>query len=175
MALILVGGAVRTGKSSFALRRARRAGTRLVYVATATAGDDEMRARIARHRAERGDAFATVEEPLDVPAALARAAAEADAVVLDCITLWLSNLLAADLPDADILARVDAVAAGPAAIIAVTNEVGMGIVPATPLGRRFRDLAGAAHQRLAARADEIYLATVGTILQIRPIVGEVRW
>ncbi|RMH44941.1 MAG: bifunctional adenosylcobinamide kinase/adenosylcobinamide-phosphate guanylyltransferase [Deltaproteobacteria bacterium] len=169
--LALIGGGARSGKSAFALARATAAGPRRVYVATATAGDDEMRARIARHRAERGDAFVTVEAPRDVAAAL-RAAPPCDAVVVDCLTLWLANCLAAGAADADVLAEADdliAAARGiPALVVVVTNEVGMGVVPPTPLGRRFRDLAGWVHQRVAAAADELYLAALGSVLRLRP-------
>ena len=167
--LILVGGGARSGKSAFALDRARRAGRRRVYVATAEPGDDEMRERIARHRAERGDDLETIEEPLDLAAALRRSAA-ADVVVVDCLTLWLANLLVrGDAPE-EVLARLDEALAAPRApcAIVVTNEVGMGIVPDSPLGRAFRDLAGRAHQRLAAAADEIHVAILGTVLRVRP-------
>jgi adenosylcobinamide kinase/adenosylcobinamide-phosphate guanylyltransferase len=167
--LVLVGGGARSGKSAFALDRARRAGTRRIYVATAEPGDDEMRERIERHRAERGGDLETIEEPLDLAAALRRSAT-ADVVVVDCLTLWLANrLLRGDAP-AQVLEQLDralAVPRAPCAIV-VTNEVGMGIVPDTPLARAFRDLAGRAHQRLAAAADEIHVALLGTVLRIRP-------
>lgn len=167
--LVLVGGGARSGKSAFALARARRAGERRVYVATAEAGDDEMRARIARHRAERGPDLETIEEPLDLAGALRRSAS-ADVVVVDCLTLWLANrLLREEAPEA-VLARLDEALAAPRApcAIVVTNEVGMGIVPESPLARAFRDLAGRAHQRLAAAADEIHVAILGTVLRLRP-------
>jgi len=175
--LILIGGGVRSGKSGFAHRLALRLGDRRAYIATAEARDEEMRARIERHRAERGDAFATVEEPIELARALAGAEG-AEVVVVDCLTLWLSNLLGAGESDDRILARVDqvvgAVAGGSATAIVVTNEVGMGVVPPSELGRRFRDVAGFAHQRLSAAADEIYWAVLGTILRVRPSALEVR-
>jgi adenosylcobinamide kinase/adenosylcobinamide-phosphate guanylyltransferase len=169
--LILIGGGVRSGKSRFAVAYARRLGPARVFLATAQAFDDEMRARIARHREERAGDFVTVEEPAALPEALGRCG-DADVVVIDCLTLWLSNLLCADVAPEEIVRRVDALAAAAAArsapTLVVTNEVGMGIVPETPLGRAFRDLAGTAHQRLAAASDEIYAALLGTILRLHP-------
>jgi adenosylcobinamide kinase / adenosylcobinamide-phosphate guanylyltransferase len=167
---ILVGGGARSGKSRFALGYARRLGARRAFVATAGGLDDEMRARIASHRAERGDAFTTVEAPVDLPGALAEL--NADVVVVDCLTLWLSNLLVAAMPEPAIDARVEALATVLARrrfhALVVSNEVGMGVVPETPLGRAFRDLTGRAHQRLARGADEIYLAAMGVLLRVHP-------
>ena len=171
MTLILVGGGVRSGKSAFALARARVLGTRRVFVATAQAYDREMTDRIERHREERGDAFCTIEEPLELARTLA-GLRDIDVAVVDCLTLWLSNLLLRDLSLSQILARVDEVAAIFAQrayhAIVVTNEVGMGIVPETPLGRAFRDVSGLAHQRLARVADEIHVAILGAVLRIKP-------
>jgi adenosylcobinamide kinase/adenosylcobinamide-phosphate guanylyltransferase len=169
--LILVGGGVRSGKSAFALARARRFGQRLAFVATAQAFDDEMRARIAAHRAERGGSFTTFESPTALAETI-DAIRGFDAVVVDCLTLWLSNLLM-EVPKADAhhaaVARLAAsIQAATAPVIVVTNEVGMGIVPENPLARAFRDLAGRAHQRLARDADELYFAAMGTLLRLRP-------
>jgi adenosylcobinamide kinase/adenosylcobinamide-phosphate guanylyltransferase len=168
---VLVGGGARSGKSAFALSYARRLGERRVFLATGEALDDEMSARIRRHRAERGGAFLTVEEPRDLPGALARLE-DADVVVVDCLTLWLSNLLVAGTAADEVRARIDDLAEVLARrrfnALLVTNEVGMGIVPETALGRLFRDLAGWAHQRLAAAADEIYLAALGVVLRLHP-------
>jgi adenosylcobinamide kinase/adenosylcobinamide-phosphate guanylyltransferase len=167
----LVGGGARSGKSAFALALARQLGPRRVLLATAQPLDAEMAARIAAHRAERGAHFETIEEPFDLLAALDRARG-ADVVVLDCVTLWLSNLLLRGEAEAEVGEKVralaDALRDAPFAAIAITNEVGMGIVPDAPLGRAFRDLAGRAHQDLARRADRIYLAVLGTVLRIRP-------
>jgi len=169
----LIGGGCRSGKSAFALERARALGARRTFLATGQAFDDEMRARIARHRAERADDFVTVEAPVELAAALAGLdAAATDVVVVDCLTLWLSNLLLADLDDAHILAATDTLARVLATcrfhVLLVTNEVGMGVVPESALGRRFRDLTGFAHQRLAAVADEIYAAMLGCVVRLRP-------
>ena len=175
--LIVIGGGVRSGKSRFALELARGYGKRCAFIATARPGDAEMARRIERHRGERGSEFETVEEHVDVPAAL-EGVADRDAVVIDCLTLWLSNLLEGDLDQREILACVDRLVAvastASCATIVVSNEVGMGIVPTSSLGRAFRDLAGLAHQRLSAGADEIYLATMGTVLKVRPSPLEVR-
>jgi adenosylcobinamide kinase/adenosylcobinamide-phosphate guanylyltransferase len=168
--MILVGGGCRSGKSGFALRLARTLGPRRVFLATGQAGDGEMSERIARHRRTRGADFTTIEEPLAVPEAVRRQLC--DVLVVDCLTLWLANLLLAEVSPEEILGRVDdlavALAEGPGHAIVVTNEVGMGIVPETPLGRVFRDVAGSAHQRLSRAADEVYLAVLGTILRLKP-------
>jgi adenosylcobinamide kinase / adenosylcobinamide-phosphate guanylyltransferase len=174
--IILVGGGARSGKSRFALGRARRLGARRVFVATGQALDAEMAERIATHVRTRGADFRTVEEPLALPEALlalgGEATSSADVVVVDCLTLWLSNLVCRGDSEATIAERVDALAAALARrrfhAIVVTNEVGLGIVPEAPLARLFRDVAGRAHQRLAAQADEIHLAILGTILRLRP-------
>ena len=169
--LALVGGGVRSGKSAFALALARTLGPRRVFLATAQAWDAEMAARIAAHRAERSADFETIEEPFDPLAALDRARG-ADVLVLDCLTLWLSNLLLRGEREAEIAGKVNALAdalrAAPFPAVVVTNEVGMGIVPESPLGRTFRDVAGRAHQRFAARADRIHFALLGTILRLSP-------
>ena len=171
MPLILVGGGARSGKSAFALRYARRLGERRVFIATAQAYDEEMRVRIVRHREERGGVFTTVEEPLDLIGALGRAPAGA-VVLVDCLTLWLSNLLLADRTEADLRRAIDdLVLVAPAragVTLLVSNEVGMGLVPETPLGRRFRDMTGIAHQRLAAVAAESYAAVMGVVLRLYP-------
>jgi adenosylcobinamide kinase/adenosylcobinamide-phosphate guanylyltransferase len=169
--LTLIGGGARSGKSAFALEHARAGGARRTLLATAQAFDGEMRARIEQHRRERGDDFATCEEPVAVPEAV-RALRETDVVVIDCATLWLSNLLLNGEPEAQILARVDALCAvlqqSDVHAIVVSNEVGMGIVPESALGRVFRDLAGLTHQRLARAADEVFLAAMGCVLRLRP-------
>lgn len=169
--IIVVGGGVRSGKSAFALRRARALGVRRGFVATAQALDGEMAARIAEHARTRGPDFATVEEPVAVPERLA-ALGDLDVVVVDCLTLWLSNLLIHGAGAAAIAARVDDLVRVAAQrrfhTVVVTGEVGMGVVPDSALGRAFRDIAGCAHQRLAAVADELYLGALGAIVRLRP-------
>lgn len=169
--IALVGGGVRSGKSAFALALARARGTRRAFVATAQALDAEMEARIAEHARTRGSDFTTVEEPLALPAVLERLG-EVDVVVVDCLTLWLSNLLIRDVSVAHIEREVgaltDALNGSRFDVVLVTNEVGMGVVPESSLGRAFRDLAGRTHQRLASVSDEIYLAVLGVVLRLRP-------
>jgi adenosylcobinamide kinase/adenosylcobinamide-phosphate guanylyltransferase len=169
---VLVGGGVRCGKSAFALRLAEELGTRRVFIATAQAFDAEMAERIAAHKLERGELFRSVEEPVALAEALQAEADHADVVVIDCLTLWLSNLILQDLGAANVAQRVEALANVLAArrchVIMVTNEVGMGLVPETALGRLFRDCAGRAHQRLARECDEVYAGVLGCILRLRP-------
>lgn len=159
MALVLVGGGVRSGKSRWALDRARKRGGRLVYVATAEALDEEMAARIARHRLERGDEFITVEEPRELAKSIR--SIQADAIVVDCLTLWLSNVMG------DVEDTIAAAKEQPAEIIFVTNEVGCGIVPDNALAREFRDRAGVMNQRFAEAADEVYWMVFGQPLRVK--------
>jgi adenosylcobinamide kinase/adenosylcobinamide-phosphate guanylyltransferase len=170
MTVTLVLGGARSGKSAFAQKAAERAATaqRPVLIATGQAFDDEMRARITRHQADRGDAWTTLEIPL----ALAKAVQDLDAetvAVVDCLTLWLSNHLLAEHDLArERAALVEAVANCPARLWLVSNEVGWGIVPDTPLGRQFRDEAGRLHQDLAAVADQVFLVVAGLPLRLKP-------
>jgi adenosylcobinamide kinase/adenosylcobinamide-phosphate guanylyltransferase len=170
-AVILVGGGARSGKSAFALRRAAGLGPRRCYVATAEAGDAEMADRIAAHRTARGPGWTTVEAPHDLAGAVAALPA-ADAAVVDCLTLWLSNRLCRGEPEGAILDALEQVlvrcAERPHPVVIVTNEVGMGIVPEAPLARAFRDLAGRAHQRVALVAAEVWLAALGMLVRLRP-------
>lgn len=137
------------------------------YVATAEAWDDEMRARIARHREERGPGWRTVEAPRDLAGALGRVSAE-EAVLVDCATLWLSNrMLAGDDLAAAEAGLLTALAACPAPVVVVSNEVGFGIVPETPLGRRFREAQGRLNQTLAAQADLVALVAAGLPLVLK--------
>jgi adenosylcobinamide kinase/adenosylcobinamide-phosphate guanylyltransferase len=164
VAVVLVGGGARSGKSRFALERARREGSRLVFLATAEAGDEEMARRIEKHRAHRGPDFMTVEAPIELAAAIR--AADANAIVVDCLTLWLANVL-----DRDIGAATrdleDAARSSPACVILVTNEVGCGIVPDNALAREFRDCAGVLNQRMAEAAAEVYWMVFGQPLRIK--------
>jgi adenosylcobinamide kinase/adenosylcobinamide-phosphate guanylyltransferase len=176
--IVVVGGGARSGKSRFALSRAMQLGARRVFLATAEALDDEMRARITRHAEERGRAFTTIEEPRRLAEAITAASADTDVILVDCITLWLSNLLVGGSPDLDrpdvsvveqpIADLVAALRRRTCHVVLVSNEVGLGIVPMAPLSRAFRDATGRAHQALAAVADELYLAAMGVILRLRP-------
>ncbi len=167
--LFVIGGA-RSGKSRYAQARAEAAGGDPVFVATAEAFDDEMRDRIARHKADRDARWSTVEAPRELPAAIdALNGAGAGAVVLvDCLTLWVSNLL---LADADIRAAgeqlCDAIVRFDGTLILVANEVGLGIVPDNALARRFRDAAGRLNQSVAGVVREVVLLTAGLPLTLK--------
>jgi adenosylcobinamide kinase / adenosylcobinamide-phosphate guanylyltransferase len=169
--ILLVGGGVRAGKSAFALELAKSLGKKRAFIATATAFDDEMKSRIERHQREREGEFTTIEEPIDLAASLDTLAGY-DVVVVDCLTLWLSNLLLHQESVEAILARADDVVRAMQKrrfhAVLVTNEVGMSIHPPTPLGRTFVEVAGWTHQRVGRVADEIYLAVLGTALRIKP-------
>jgi adenosylcobinamide kinase/adenosylcobinamide-phosphate guanylyltransferase len=169
MTATLVLGGVRSGKSAFAQRAAERArgGRKPILIATGQAFDDEMKARIARHQSERGEAWETREAPLDLVNALG--GLEPDAVVVvDCLTLWLSNhLLAGGDVARERQVLVEAVAACPARLWLVSNEVGWGVVPESVLGRVFRDEAGWLHQALAAVAESVVLVVAGLPLQLK--------
>jgi adenosylcobinamide kinase/adenosylcobinamide-phosphate guanylyltransferase len=169
--VILVGGGVRSGKSAYAVARARALGPRRAFVATARGYDEELRERIRRHQEERAGEFTTFEEPLDPAGAVSRLDGF-DVAVIDCVTLWLANQLVDGLAPAAIEENAAhlaaALRAAPCHVVVVTNEVGMGVHPETALGRTFRDLAGRTHQALARAADEVHLAVLGTLLRLRP-------
>lgn len=166
-ALFVIGGA-RSGKSRHAQQRVEALPGRLAYIATAQAFDAEMTDRIARHRADRGPRWETIEAPIDLPRAITDAARSADAVLVDCLTLWLSNLM---LADQDVITATDrliaALEACPVPVTLVANEVGMGIVPDNALARQFRDEAGRLNQRIAAAAPEVVLVAAGLPLTLK--------
>jgi adenosylcobinamide kinase/adenosylcobinamide-phosphate guanylyltransferase len=160
--LTLVLGGVRSGKSRHAEQLALASGRAPVYVATAQALDDEMARRIAAHRARRGPAWRTVEEPLDLVGALRRECAPERIVLLDCLTLWLTNLMVAgrdvESESAQLLEALPGLG-GP--VVLVSNEVGQGIVPDNAMARRFVDHAGFLHQGIALQADAVVFMTAG--------------
>jgi adenosylcobinamide kinase/adenosylcobinamide-phosphate guanylyltransferase len=163
---LILGGA-RSGKSRYAERLVENAASRGTYCATAEAGDAEMTARIAAHQARRGPFWCTVEAPLALASTIAAAGPEGP-VLVDCLTLWLSNLLMAGRqPDAEagVLCRALHEAVGP--VVLVSNEVGMGLVPETPLGRHFRDAAGRLNQEIAALADRVVFIAAGLPLVLK--------
>ena len=195
--LILILGGARSGKSAFAERLAASSGRTVTYIATATAGDDEMRTRIAHHRASRPREWHTIEEPLDLAGAVRQAYRFADVLLLDCVTLWLGNMLSqepgqrenddksieelritSDLFDEACLKQVEALLAVVQSaepnktLIVVTNEVGLGVVPAYPLGRVYRDTLGYVNQRLAQAADRVYLMVAGMAVDIKRLHEE---
>ena len=163
----MLGGA-RSGKSRFAQGLAEQQPGRLIYVATAAAHDGEMAERIARHQQDRCARWETVEEQLDLAGVLDRHGREGNVLLVDCLTLWLSNLM---LAERDLDAAADALAAALARqegrVILVSNEVGSGIVPETPLGRAFRDEAGRLNQTIAAKADRVALVVAGLPLWLK--------
>jgi len=161
----LVLGGARSGKSRYAVEQAREIGGSTAVVATARALDPDMAARIARHRAERPAGWTTLEEPRDVVAVARRAAASHDVLVIDCITVWVANLMERGDDDTAVLAAADDLAKlmreRLASLVVVSNEVGAGVHPPTALGRRFGDLLGFVNQRLAAAADRVTLMVAG--------------
>lgn len=164
--LTLVLGGARSGKSRHAEALVRSSAPPWIYVATAEALDDEMRERIARHQSERGDRWQTLEAPLALAETLA--SLQEGTVLVDCLTLWLSNVLLAERDiDAESDRLLAALAAAPGQIVVVSNEVGLGIVPDTPLGRRFRDAQGRLNQRVAQLADHVVLLTAGIPLTLK--------
>ncbi|MRR35581.1 bifunctional adenosylcobinamide kinase/adenosylcobinamide-phosphate guanylyltransferase [bacterium] len=169
--VIFITGGARSGKSRLAEQIAAGFGAPLGYLATGIAGDGEMAARIARHRQRRGDAWTTIEEPRELAGALRENDSRFSAVLVDCITLWLTNLLLAYGDSARCLERVrELTALFPlltTPIILVSNEVGMGIVPENRLARQFRDLAGEANELIAAAADEVYVTFSGLPLRLK--------
>jgi len=167
--LLVLGGA-RSGKSRFAIASQPARG-RVTVVATAQAGDADMAARIARHRAERPPAWTTVEEPFDLVRSLQALAGAADAILVDCLTVWTANRMLRGDPDEAILAEADAFAEligrRPCAITTVSNEVGEGVHPETQDGLRFRDLLGLVNQRVAAVSDRVVLMVAGLPLDVK--------
>lgn len=169
--ITLITGGGRSGKSRYALEQAAAYPHR-IFIATAQAFDEEMNLRIARHRAERDALWQTIEEPLDLAAALAQVTDPTMVVVIDCLTVWLGNLMYHDTelcetstPICAFLAALRTTQA--AQVLVVTNEVGMGIVPADPLTRRWRDLAGRVNQAVAELADHVLLMICGYPIVIR--------
>lgn len=164
---ILITGGARSGKSRIAEGWVEEFGPSPVYIATAEARDAEMEARIAAHSARRGEGWTTHAEPLDLVGAL-RATDGGGPRLVDCLTLWLSNLMEAGRDwHAEAEALTGAIPAQQCPVVFVTNEVGLGVVPETPIGRAFRDAQGALNQAVAARVDEVYLAVSGYPLKVK--------
>ena len=172
---LILGGA-KSGKSRRALALGRESRGRVAFLATAEPRDAAMKARIARHQAERPSSWATVEEPCDIVPACRRLAARHDVVIIDCLTLWVSNLMLRGDTDAAILAAADELAKLMGerllSMILVSNEVGSGVHPATDAGLRFQDLFGSVNQRVAAAADRVTLMVAGLPVQIKDSPSE---
>lgn len=183
VSLALVLGGARSGKSSFAEGLAREYGEPVLFVATATAIDEEMRSRISAHRASRPGSWRAIEAALDVGQAVRQGVQGARTVLLDCLTLLVSNCLVGpnhdqlddevDVPrvetqvEREVADLLDAARAAGAHLVVVSNEVGMGVVPPYPMGRVYRDLLGRANQRLAAQADAVYLIVAGVPITVK--------
>ena len=167
--MILIGGGSRSGKSRAALQMLNSTGPRRGFIATAQAGDDEMRDRIARHREERDSGIVTWEEPLSVANRIEAEDGRYDAILVDCLTLWLSNIMLAGGKDveAECEKLVAAAARAQTKVILVTNEVGCGIVPENALARQFRDAAGKLNRMAAESADEVHWMIFGIGLRIK--------
>lgn len=175
--VIFITGGARSGKSSFALNEAKRLGGKKVYIATAEPLDEEMKDRIERHKKERGEDWLTIEEPLKISELIKELKGKYDVLLLDCLTLWLSNLILANkglsgeieefITTLKDLKNPPSFNLQPSALFIVSNEIGMGIVPENELARRFRDLAGMTNQKVAKIADEVYLVVSGIPLKIK--------
>lgn len=169
MSHLLVLGGARSGKSRYAQVRAEALSGELIYLATAQAFDQEMRERIALHRADRGARWSTVEEPLALAGAITAYSTPETVVLVDCLTLWASNLILAEqdtVAAAGGLMRSISIARGP--VILVANEVGLGIVPDNALARGFRDVAGRINQDVAAAVEEVVMMFAGLPLLLKP-------
>ena len=169
--LALILGAARSGKSRLAHQLAEAQGEPRLFVATAEAGDAEMAARIEQHRRDRGASWDTWEAPLELASAIDKAQNRYRVILVDCLTLWLSNMLLRESSNTQLEEAcqiiLDAAERSTTPLILVSNEVGWGIVPDNPLARRFRDLAGGLHQRLAAKADLVCLTVAGLPLILK--------
>jgi adenosylcobinamide kinase / adenosylcobinamide-phosphate guanylyltransferase len=166
---VLVLGGARSGKTSFAERLSIRSGSKPAYLATAEALDGEMRDRVESHQRGRAGRFQTIEEPLALSDAIIKASANHDVILVDCLTLWITNLLVAGEQVAGAVEELGAtlVQLKRAKIVLVSNEVGMGIVPDNAMARTFRDLAGSAHQRLAEICDDVYFVAAGLPMTLK--------
>lgn len=167
----LVLGGARSGKSRYAQQLAEQS-RHVVFVATAKASDEEMRAKIERHREDRPKEWLTVEEPLDLPKVLAEQELESEVIIVDCLTIFAANLLEAEGEDNDAIEHrveelCEALRVSQRAVVLVSNEVGSGVVPAYPLGRRYRDLLGEINQKVARVADDVVLMVAGLPLALK--------
>lgn len=166
--VVLFLGGARSGKSRLAQERAEATQEELVYLATAQPHDNEMTERIARHRFERGPRWRTIEAPIGLPEAIGHHDEARRVLLVDCLTLWISNLMMANLDVAVAVSRLlETLNAAQATVLLVANEVGMGIVPENALARRFRDETGRLHQQIAALADEVWFVAAGLSIAMK--------
>jgi adenosylcobinamide kinase/adenosylcobinamide-phosphate guanylyltransferase len=162
--IILITGGARSGKSSYAEQRARALGPRRLYIATAEAKDEEMRQRIEEHKRRRSNEWVTIEEPIELAETLLAQRGQTDCALVDCLTLWISNLLLQydrRFAEEKVGQLLETASRLNCHLVFVTNEVGLGIVPDNPLARQFRDLSGWANQRVAAAANEVVFVVAG--------------
>jgi len=168
---ILITGGCRSGKSRYALDYANRHFSRKLFLATCEVLDDEMAQRVENHRKTRGPEWETVEEPVEIVERIRQYGEKVEVILIDCVTLWLSNLLMKGEADSKVMDEVDRfveiLGQERTSFVIVSNEVGMGIVPADPLSRRFRDLAGTANQRIAHGVDTVILMVSGIPLFLK--------
>ncbi len=170
--ITLVLGGASSGKSAYAERLVTASGRRRIYLATAQAFDQEMEAKIAAHRSQRGPDWRTIDAPHDLAAALA-ALPEGHAVLLDCATMWLSNRLLAEADiETEIEPLLDALSRCASPVVIVSNEVGLCVVPDTPLARRFRDLQGMLNRRIAERSSRVIAVMAGLPLALKGSLPE---
>ncbi len=166
--ITLVLGGARSGKSAFAEMRIAGSGLEPVYVATGRVWDEEMRARVDAHKSRRGRGWTTIEEPIDIAGVLDREARKGRAVLVDCLTLWVTNLM---MEQRDVGAESETLCAACAGldcpVVFVSNEVGLGIVPDNAMARAFRDHAGRLHQQIAMLATEVYFVAAGLPLKMK--------
>ncbi len=176
--ITLVIGGCRSGKSGFALNAAnkikgdRAKGVQKIFLATSVPRDPEMDQRVATHQAERGEDWQTIEEPMMIHEVIESASKTADVILVDCLTLWTSNLLFADYDESKIMEAlsflVAALEQSDCPVFLVSNEVGYGIVPENSLARQFRDYAGLVNQKIAGMADRVILTVAGIEVPIKP-------
>ena len=174
MKIVFVTGGSRSGKSSFALNKALKIKGKRAFIATATPSDDEMSSRINAHKAERGDKFVTFEEPLSINKLLSEIAQTYNVILIDCLTLWLSNIMYRNIENMyneidDLIESLNDIKKykNLKAVYIVSNEVGMGIVPENKTARYFRDASGKMNQNVAAIADEVYFTVSGIAMKIK--------
>ena len=170
--LVFVTGGCRSGKSRHALQTAEKiAATRRIYIATCVPQDDEMKQRVAQHQKQRSGTWMTVEEPLDLPGAIVENSRRADVILIDCLTLWLSNLLMEARDEAMLKNKIEqlvqALAQADCPVVVVSNEVGSGIVPENRLARQFRDIVGWVNQSVAACAHRVVWMVAGIPVTVK--------
>jgi len=169
--VIFVIGGVRSGKSRFALRLGESIGTRRILIATAQALDSEMKQRIEQHRTRRSKTWLTYEEPVEIKNVLEKLNDEADVILIDCLSLWVSNLMHMDLNDEEVGVRfsefIKTLEGLTPSVVLVSNEVGLGVIPANPTARRYCDFLGVLHQEVARQAQEVHLLTAGIATKLK--------